>query len=128
MDAACCAKFGVSTGGVGEYINRLNNARYAPDREEVLPRLVKYKAAFKRFNSVTNAIKKDKEFTKDDLKWIQEFTRKVTKQRDPISLYLKKAKKYVSKRKFGTFLKVTLSLVAVAVVGYVVAGPVLGLI
>lgn len=114
MDAACCAKFGVSTGGVGEYINRLNNARYAPDREEVLPLLVKYKAAFKRFNGVANAVKKDKEFTKDDLKWIQEFTRKVTKQRDPISLYLKKAKKYASKEKTTTTLCVILGILAVA--------------
>ena len=43
LDRLCCEKFGVSTGGVTEYITRLNNARYAPDREQTLPRLVRYR-------------------------------------------------------------------------------------
>ena len=43
LDKVCCLKFGVVTGGVTEYINRLINARFAPDRDEVLPRLVRYR-------------------------------------------------------------------------------------
>ena len=43
LDRDCCEKFGVSSGGVTEYINRLNNARFAPGRDDVLPRLVRYR-------------------------------------------------------------------------------------
>ena len=128
LDKVCCEKFGITTGGVGEYINRLNNARFAPDRDETLKRLVAYRDAHKRFYFEPKAVKKDSKLTNEDIKWIMAFKKAVSGKKDPVSVYLKKAKKYVSKRKFGTFLKVTLSLVAVAVVGYVVAGPVLGLI
>ena len=43
LEKTCCEKFGVPTGGVTEYINRLNNARFAPGRDEALPRLVRYR-------------------------------------------------------------------------------------
>ena len=43
LDKLCCEKFGVASNGVTEYVNRLNNARFAPNRDEVLPELVKYR-------------------------------------------------------------------------------------
>ena len=33
LDKICCEKFGVSTGGATEYINRLTSARFAPCRD-----------------------------------------------------------------------------------------------
>ena len=116
MDKACCAKFNVTTGGTGEYINRLNNARYAPDREDVLPRLVKYRSIQKRLLEDPKAMKKDTEVTKEDIKWLQDFKRKVEKAQDPIALYLKKAKKYVAKERRTTVFCVILGIVAVAAI------------
>ena len=116
MDVACCEKFGVSTGGTGEYINRLNNARYAPDREDVLPRLVKYRSIQKRLTTDAKAAKKDNELTKVDIKWLQDFKKKVTRKQDPISQYLKKAKKYASKERTTTVFCVILGIIAVAAV------------
>ena len=114
LDKVCCEKFGVSTGGIGEYINRLNNARFAPDRDEVLKRLVAYRDNHKRFYFEPKAVKKDSKLTKEDIKWITNFKRDVLKKRDPISKYLKKAKKYVSKKKFFGVLKVVLGVGVVA--------------
>ena len=114
MDKACCAKFNVTTGGTGEYINRLNNARYAPDREDVLPRLVKYRSIQKRLIEDPKALKKDTEVTKEDVKWLQDFKRKVEKKQDPIALYLKKAKKYAAKEKRTTVLCVLLGIAVIA--------------
>ena len=119
MDVACCEKFGVSTGGTGEYINRLNNARYAPDREDVLPRLVKYRSIQKQLSTDAKAAKKDNGLTKEDLKWLQDFKKKVSKKQDPISQYLKKAKKYASKERTTAVFCVILGIVAVAAVAII---------
>ncbi len=110
LDKLCCTKFGVTTGGVGEYINRLNNARFAPDRDEVLPRLVRYRNIHKRFYYEPGAIRKDKELTSKDIAWIVRFKREIMRKRDPISQYLKKAKKYALKKKLATFFWIALIL------------------
>lgn len=112
LDKVCCEKFGITTGGVGEYINRLNNARFAPDRDETLKRLVSYRDTHKRFYFEPKAVKKDNKLTQADIKWIMAFKKAVSGKKDPVSVYLKKAKKYVSKRKFNNFLKVVLALAA----------------
>ena len=43
LDSSCCDKLGVKAGGVTEYINRLESARFAPKRDEVLDALNKYR-------------------------------------------------------------------------------------
>lgn len=110
LDRQCCIKFGVNTGGVGEYINRLNNARFAPDRDEVLPRLVRYRNMHKRFYYEPGAIRKDKELTSKDIAWLIRFRREIARKRDPISQYLKKAKRYAFKKKLATFFWIVLVL------------------
>lgn len=128
LDKACCEKFGISVGGVTEYINRLNNARFAPDRDEVLPKLVNYRNVRNAFVEDANELRKNGELSKEDLKWVKSFQKDLKKKNDPISVYLKKAKKYASRRKFGKFLLTVVILAAVAAAAYVVAGPVLHLI
>lgn len=108
LDKVCCEKFGVATGGVGEYINRLNNARFAPGRDDVLPRLVRYRNIHKRFYYEPGAVRKDNEITKEDIKWVVKFKRDVVNKRDPISQYLKKAKRYALKRKIARYFWITL--------------------
>ncbi len=120
LDKVCCEKFGVATGGVGEYINRLNNARFAPNRDDVLPRLVRYRNIHKRFYYEPGAIRKDNEITKDDIKWVVKFKRDVIGKRDPISQYLKKAKRYALKKKIARYFWITLisALIVAGVVLY----------
>lgn len=110
IEKECGAKFGVAEGGFAEYINRLNNARYAPDRDEVLPRLVKYKNAK---GTLDSSVKKDADLAKEDIKWLADFSKKLSKKKDPVSVYLKKARSFARRRRTR---KVVLALVAVALV------------
>ncbi len=115
LDKNCCEKFGVASNGVTEYINRLNNARFAPDREEVLPRLVKYRNLRNRFAHEPQALKKCDDITKADVKWVKKFKKATKKKKDPISKYLKKARRYARKKKTGKIILVLVIILAIAV-------------
>ena len=114
LDKLCCEKFGVATNGVTEYINRLNNARFAPNRDEILPQLVKYRNLRNRFAHEPQALRKADDIAKSDVKWVAKFKKSVKKKNDPISKYLKKARKFAKRRKFGKFTLVLVILAAVA--------------
>ena len=114
LDKLCCEKFGVATNGVTEYINRLNNARFAPDRDEVLPRLVKYRNLRNRFAHEPQAIRKCDDINKEDVKWVAKFKKSTKKKNDPISKYLKKARRFARRRKLRKVLLVLLIVAAVA--------------
>lgn len=113
LDRLCCEKFGVATGGVTEYINRLNNARFAPDRDTVLPKLVKYRNIRNLFAHEPGAIRKSDEVTKEDINWLFHFRRDVIKKRDPISKYLRKARRFARARKIKKALFITLIVLLV---------------
>lgn len=112
LDKDCCEKFGVTTGGVTEYINRLNNARFAPGRDDVLPRLVRYRNLRNKFAHEVGAVRRVDEITKVDVNWLRAFDRDVVKKRDPISSYLRKARKFARRRK----LRRKLYLAAVGII------------
>ena len=110
LDKLCCEKFGVASNGVTEYINRLNNARFAPNRDEVLPNLVKYRNLRNRFAHEPEAIRKADDISKADIKWVADLKKTVEGKKDPISQYLKKAKKFAKNQKAAKFFKVLLVL------------------
>ncbi len=114
LDKQCCAKFGVATNGVTEYINRLNNARFAPDRDEVLPRLVKYRNTRNRFAHEPQAVRKSDDISKADVKWVKKFKKSVKKKKDPISKYLRKARRFARRRRTGKVVLWLLILAAIA--------------
>ena len=120
LDKICCVKFGIVSGGVTEYINRLNNARFAPGRDDVLPRLVRYRNLRNKFANEVQAIRRVDEITKVDVSWIRGFERDVRKKRDPISVYLRKARKYARRRKLyrGFVWSLVLIIIALAVALY----------
>lgn len=118
LDKDCCDKFGVTTGGVTEYINRLNNARFAPGRDDVLPRLVRYRNLRNKFSHEVGALRRVDEITKVDVNWVRTFNRDLNKKRDPISAYLKKARRFVRRRKIRRFAYVA---TAVVIIGLIVA-------
>ena len=119
LDSSCCDKLGVKAGGVTEYINRLESARFAPKRDEVLEALNKYRNVRNVLAHDAKAIKKNKILIKRDLKWIKKFIKSLKRKKDPISAYLRKARKYARRRKLK---KVVLVLAVVAVAAAAVIG------
>lgn len=121
IDKACCDKFGVSVGGVTEYINRLNNARYAPGRDQVLPKLASYKNTKTGFDNSPTLLRKSNSVTKDDIKWLITFEKRLSKKKDPVSEYLRKARNYSRRRKAKRALiaVLILAIIAAVVVGVI---------
>ena len=99
LDKICCHKFGIVTGGITEYINRLINARFAPDRDQILPRLVRYRNIRNRIAHEAGALQSIDELTKADVRWLEDFIKDIEKRRDPITLYLRKARRYAKRRR-----------------------------
>ena len=119
LDRDCCERFGVATGGVTEYINRLNNARFAPGRDEVLPKLVRYRNIRNKLAHETGSLRRMNDVSKIDIKWIRQFNRAIHRKKDPISAYLRKARRFARRRKairYGTFGAVILLLLLVIVI------------
>ena len=116
LDKLCCEKFGVQMGGVTEYITRLNNAKYAPNRDEVLPVLVKYRNLRNKFAHEPEAFKKTDAVTNNDVKWLVDFKKSINKKNDPLTAYLRKALRLVRRRNFGKALLTILGIAAVAAV------------
>ena len=114
LDKLCCEKFGVASNGVTEYVNRLNHARFAPNRDEVLPELVKYRNLRNRFAHEPQALRKSSDIAKADVKWVAKFKKSVKKKKDPISKYLSKARRFARRRKLRKALLVLVILAAVA--------------
>lgn len=116
LDKLCLKKLGVEKMGVSEYIKRLNNARFAPSRDEVLPRLVKIKGI------VHNLTQEDgtADISKNEVKWLHSFSRSIEKKRDPLSLYLKRAHRLARRQRVRRALVITF-LVAVAIAAAAVA-------
>ena len=104
LDKAFCVKLGVSAGGVTEYINRLSNTRFAPRRDEVLPVLVKYRNIRNLFAHEPGSIRKSDDLAKSDLVWLKKFSRDLDKKKDPISAYLKKARRYARNRRIRRYV------------------------
>ncbi len=117
LDKACCRRFGIQSGGVSMYINKLVQERFAPEREEILPRLIRYRNARNKLAHEDGALKGYTEIEKSDIKWISSFTKTVSKKKDPISLYEGKADRYVrGKKVVNVFKIVLLTLLAIAAV------------
>ena len=116
LDKLCCEKFGVQMGGVTEYITRLNNAKYAPNRDEVLPVLVKYRNLRNKFAHEPEAFKKTDAVAKNDIKWLKDFKKSINKKKDPLTAYLRKARRLVRRRNFTKALLAILGVAAAAAV------------
>lgn len=104
LEKSCCEKFGVASGGVTEYINRLNNARFAPGREEAMPRLVRYRGIRNKMAHEVGSLRRVSEVNKHDIVWIKKFTHDIAKRHDPISLYLRRARGFARRRRIKRYV------------------------
>jgi hypothetical protein len=87
----------------------------------VLPRLVRYRNIRNRIANEAGALQNLNEITKADVRWISEFIDDIEKKRDPISLYLRKARKYAKRRRARrrfSVLFATLLVLGAAVAAY----------
>lgn len=119
LDRDCCEKFGISSGGVTEYINRLNNARFAPGREEALPRLVKYRNIRNKMAHELGSLRKMSDVNKADIAWVRKFNKDILRRKDPISAYLKRARRYARNRRIKRYVTAA-ALFLAAVLGITV--------
>ena len=119
LDKACAKLLEVSRGGATAYINKLAELRFAPERSEVLPRLLKYRKIRNILAHEEDAFSEVDEITKADIKWLNQFTSGVNKKRDPVSRYERKARIYGvwSKVKLvlGILILLALALVVVSI-------------
>lgn len=99
LDNLCCDVLGVKAGGVTEYINRLETAKFAPKRDEQLDRYNKYRNIRNILSNNSKELKKNKILVKSDLKWIKKENKTLKKRKDSVSRYLKKARKFARNRK-----------------------------
>ena len=119
LDKICAKRFSISKSGVTAYINNLVDTRYAPDRNEVLRKLIKYRKLRNILAHEAIAMTELNEISKDDIKWVNQFAKSVEKNRDPISRYERKLKRYEIWRKARIVL-IILGILAAIVAGVVV--------
>ena len=119
LDKICAQHLGISKSGVTAYINNLVDCRYAPDRNDVLRKLIKYRKIRNILAHEAVAMTELNEITKEDIKWVNQFCKTVEKKKDPISRYERKLKRYEIWRKVRVIL-IILGIVAVAVGGVIV--------
>ena len=115
LDKACCTLLEVSRGGASAYINKLAELRFAPDRSEVLPKLLKYRKLRNIIAHEEDALLDLDEITKSDIRWLNRFTASVNGKRDPVSRYLRKARRYAIWKKVKIVL-IALLFIALAIV------------
>lgn len=84
LDNACCEGFGISRGGVTEYIKRLTRDRYATGRDDVLPRLIKYRNIRNKLAHEEGALNRLNELDRSDVTWLRHFVGSVVKGNDPV--------------------------------------------
>ena len=120
LEGICNGKMNVSNGGATEYINRLNTARGAPGRDEAIPKLVRYRTIRNMLSHEAGAIKRDNGVSKSDIAWIKKFSHRIKMKRDPLSLYLKRARRFLRFRRIRKVLywiTVALFIIIVLVLG-----------
>ena len=115
LDKACSEKLDTQKSGVSAYIGRLVELRFAPERSEVLPKLIKYRNLRNAMAHEENAFADISEIDKEDVKWINRFTKSVNQKRDPVSRYERKARSY------SIWRKIRAALFAVLGIGFAVA-------
>lgn len=110
LDKICSVKFGTVSGGVTEYINRLINARFAPERDEVLVRLVRYRNIRNKIAHEDGTRQTIEEINRSDIRWIDNFKKELNKKKDPISVYLRRARSFARRRKAWRSFTVCLTI------------------
>ena len=93
FEAICSEKFGLRSGGATEYINVLIKEHGVPKRDTILPKLVNYRNIRNRMAHEGGALSKIKEIDASDVRWLEKFTKSISRKKDPVSIYFDKISK-----------------------------------
>ena len=93
FETVCCGMFGSRSGGATEYINILIKEHSIPKRESILPKLVSYRNIRNRMAHEEGALSKIKEIDASDVRWLEKFAKSVSRQKDPVSIYIERTSK-----------------------------------
>jgi peptidoglycan hydrolase-like protein with peptidoglycan-binding domain len=85
----------------------------APGREDALPRLVRYRNIRNKMAHEIGSLTRANEVTKADVAWLRKFDKDIIKRKDPISAYLKRARRYARRRRIKKYLTVGAASLAV---------------
>ena len=122
LEKNCRKKCGVDEQGVLTYIERLNNATFAPERDAVLTRLVQVYDLYQRGDAPIEIAspsggERIKIYgptpRKADLRWTSRFARVIARKGDPLSRYLRRSRR---KKRWRRFLQIGLPLIALAII------------
>ncbi len=94
LDKACSKLLSVEKHGVSAYISNLVSMRFAPGRSDALSRLTRYRKIRNILAHEENAFKEIDDISKNDIQWINRFTKSVSSKRDPVSRYMRKERFY----------------------------------
>ena len=117
LDKVCEQSLGVKRGGINTYINNLVEMRFAPGRSDVLPRLLQYRKIRNVIAHEENAFSEVTEVTKKDVQWLNRFAKTVSRKKDPVSVYIRKSRRYSVWRKIRVIF---LAVVVLAIIGGIV--------
>ena len=115
LDKICAQRLEINRGGVSAYIGRLVELRFAPNRSEVLPRLLKYRKLRNIIAHEEGAFAELDEITKADVVWLNRFARSVSRGSDPVSRYERKARNYALWRRLRVAFIFIIALAVLAV-------------
>ncbi len=93
LETACNEMLGTKRSGVTEYINRLSGFKSAPEREEVLPKLISYRGTRNKLAHEEGALTEINNLDRSDVRWLKAFKKKVKKGRDPVSVCIRKSER-----------------------------------
>lgn len=117
LDKECAVLLSIEGRGVTEYIARLSLLSDAEGKEQTLERLTKYRAYRNRLAHEVGALSTLSDVTREDVKWISEFIKKIRAHRDTLSRYERDRKKRSFGYKLGRALVITLiSLTVIAAI------------
>ena len=124
FETVCSDKFGLRVGGATEYINRLIRETGAPKRDSTLPKLVSYRNIRNRMAHEHGALAKIKDIGASDVRWLKDFTKRVAKGKDPVSVCESKKGKNSKFRSVLNVLIAIVACVAIAVAVLVITGKI----
>ena len=112
---ACNTRFGLTKGGVDEYLARLSKIRVADaDRDEVKAKLLASKSAYALLKAGSEP---EAPVTKDDARFLENLADDIANKKDPLMNFIHTAKKYIRRRETGKFfIRLGLWLLVAAVV------------
>ncbi len=115
IESTAAKKLGITTAGVTEYITKLGNMKNVNGGEETSKQLIKFRSIRNRLVHEAGALRSLDLVTKEDLKWLTTFEKKLNRGKDPIFAHEKEVKGKKTRKTLG-FIVLAVLIAAVAAI------------